>query len=311
MKIKKATQLYREFGFKVAFASFCSSAFTHPMAITCWREKVLINYLRKNYNYLLRKYKNLPANNNQEASNIIWTIWWQGEENAPEVVKSCLASMRRHCGNRELKVITKENFRDYIEIPEYILKKVDDGLITLTHLSDILRMYLLHRYGGLWLDATIFVMKKIPEEVFSAPYFTVKRERNFYDSNVAQRRWTGFLQAAHKDSKLCGFAYEIMLEYWKTHTSLFAYVFLDYIIALAYEEFSEFRVIFDAVPLNNPEIDSLQPMLNLPYDEKKFAALTKNTNFFKLIWKQEFQKNISGSETFYGRIICPNIKIEE
>ena len=163
----------------------------------------------------------------------------------------------------------------------------------------------------MWIDSTVLTLDKIPEEIFSAPYFTVKRERNFYDYNVAQGRWTGFLQAARRDNILCNFVLDIMLEYWKTHTSLFDYVFLDYIIALAYDEFPEFRAMLDAVPLNNPEIDNLQPMLNLPYDEKKFAALTKSTNFFKLTWKQEFQKNISGSETFYGRIICPNIKIEE
>ena len=80
-------------------------------------------------------------------------------------------------------------------------------------------------------------------------------------------------------------------------------MFLDYIIALAYEELPEFRIMFDSVPLNNPEIDSLQPLLNLPYDKKKFADLTKSTNFFKLTYKHKFVKNVSGSETFYGKLI--------
>ncbi len=306
MKVEKVMQLYREFGFKVAFASFCSSAFTHPMAITRWRDKVLINYLRKNCSDVLQKYKNLPENNTNEPSNIIWSIWWQGEENAPEVVKRCFASVRKHCIGKDFKIITKNNFRDYIQLPEYIIKKVDQGMITLTHLSDILRMYLLYNYGGLWLDATIFVTEKIPDEIFLMPYFTIKREAIPNDFNVGQRRWTTFLQAAHKRLNFCGFVYEIMLEYWKKHETVFNYVLFDYIIALAYEELPEFRSMLDELPVNNPDVDSIQALLNMQFDEKKFADLTQNTNFFKLTWKDQFQKNIAGSETFYGKIMDEN-----
>ena len=111
MKIKKAIQLYKDFGFKVAFASFCSSAFTHPRAITLWKDEVLVDYLRKNYDGIIQKYKNLSESNTRESSGIIWSAWWQGEENAPEIVKKCFADMRKHCGRHELKIITKENFR--------------------------------------------------------------------------------------------------------------------------------------------------------------------------------------------------------
>ena len=303
MKIEKVIRLYREFGFNVAFASFCSSAFSHPMAITRWKEKVLINWIRKNYSDILLKYKNSKDNNAEEVSNIIWSIWWQGEENAPEIVKRCFASIRQYCGDKDFRIITEKNFRDYIKVPEFILKKVDEGIISLTHFSDILRFYLLYNYGGLWLDATILVRKEIPEEIFSRPYFTVKRNPKPRDFNVAQRRWTSFLQAAHRNSNFCGFVYEILLECWRTHTQLFDYVFMDYVIALAVEEFQDFRTAFDEIPLNNPEIDSLVSLLNLPYDEEKFAALSSSTTFFKLNWKHKFEKNISGRETFYGHII--------
>ena len=303
MKIEKVVRLYREFGFKVAFASFCSSAFSHPMAITRWKERVLINWIRKNYSGILKKYKNSTSNESDEVSNIIWSIWWQGEENAPEIVKKCLASVRQYCGDKDFRIITKNNFRDYIKIPEFILKKVDDGVISLTHFSDILRFYLLYNYGGLWLDATILVTKKIPEEIFSRPYFTVKRNPKPRDFNVAQRRWAGFLQAAHRKSNFCGFVHEVLLECWRTHTQLFDYVFMDYVIALAVEELQDFRTAFDEIPLSNPEIDSLVSLLNLPYDEEKFAALTSETTFFKLDWRYKFEKNISGSETFYGHVI--------
>ena len=199
MKIKKKFQLYKEFGFKVAFASFCSSSFRHPMAITRWKDKVLLGWLKKNYAHVIQKYKNLPENNSQESSNVIWSLWWQGEENAPETVKACFASVRRNCGsNHELKVITKENFREYLDVPEHVIKKLESGMITITHLSDILRMGLLYKYGGLWLDATILVTKKIPEEIFESKYFTVKAGLDPKCYGVSLRRWTGFFAGCPK-----------------------------------------------------------------------------------------------------------------
>ena len=302
MKIKKKIQLYKEFGFKAAFASFCSSAIRHPMSITRWKDKVLLDWLRKNYGHVIQKYKNFTENHGRESSNTIWTLWWQGEENAPEIVKKCFENVRLHCGEHELKIITKENFREYLDIPEYIIKKLDSGMITITHFSDILRMGLLYKYGGMWLDATILVIKKIPDEIFESEYFTVKVGLDPKCYGVSLRRWTSFLQAARKGDKLCGFVFDTHLEYWKDNDIPIDYVLLDYIIALAYEEFQDVRKLLDELPLNNPGVDDLQPLLNSPFDEKKFAELTSSTMFFKLTYKHEFEKNISGVPTFYGKI---------
>lgn len=39
----------------------------------------------------------------------IWMCWWQGEENAPEIVRACIDSVRRNAGGHEVVVITDEN----------------------------------------------------------------------------------------------------------------------------------------------------------------------------------------------------------
>ncbi|MBR1487115.1 MAG: hypothetical protein IJ597_07680, partial [Synergistaceae bacterium] len=230
MKINKKIQLYREFGFKVAFASFCSSAFRHPMAITRWKDKVFVNYLEKNYKNLIQKYKNFDINKTQESlpaeppPKIIWSIWWQGEENAPEVVKACFASVRRHCGDKNFKVITEKNFRDFVQLPEHILKKLDAGIITLTHLSDILRFYLLSHYGGMWIDATIFVAANIPDEIFERDYYVIRHEENFHSYGINRDRWITYLQAAKKNNLLCSFGYDFLVEYWKERNFLIDYM---------------------------------------------------------------------------------------
>ena len=86
----------------------------------------------------------------------IWMCWWQGEENAPEIVRACIDSVRRNAGGHEVVVITDENLSKYVDIPEWALDKVHAGIMSRTHLSDLLRLSLLAEHGGLWLDATFY-----------------------------------------------------------------------------------------------------------------------------------------------------------
>ena len=150
------------------------------------------------------------------------------------------------------------------------------------------------------------VKDKIPDDIFETPYFTVRRTFDIYFNCIARKRWTTFLQAAQKGSKLCGFVFDCHLAFWKDHNSLFDYFLLDYCIALAYEDLPDVKKLIDSVPFNNPENENLQLLLGEPFDEKKFEELTSSTMFFKLTYKHKFEKNISGVPTFYGKITETN-----
>ena len=306
MKLREKIQMFREFGFLPAFASMCSSAIRRPMAITRWKEKVIIDWLREHCGSVVEKYKSLStaeiSRGEVNSDGVIWSIWWQGEENAPEIVKMCFAGMNRHRGNHPLKIITQDNYRDYIDIPEHITLKVQEGIISLTHFSDMLRLYLLYHYGGLWLDATMLVTEDIPEEIFAREYYSIKGGFNPDSHAVTMGRWTSFLQAAQKGNMLCGFALDMHYEYWKTYTMPIDYILIDYMFALAYEDFAECRRMLDSVPVNNAGVDRLTPLLNDEWDSGKFADLRASAKFFKLTWKHKFQKSISGRETMYGHL---------
>ena len=57
--------------------------------------------------------------------------------------------------DRNVHILTEENYRDYVTFPPFIQQKIDSGVISKTHMSDLLRLELLIRHGGLWLDATV------------------------------------------------------------------------------------------------------------------------------------------------------------
>lgn len=68
----------------------------------------------------------------------------------PEIVKMCYRTQVKYAESNNTKIIllSKDNICDYINIPQVILDKVERKIITLTHFSDIIRIYLLEQYGG-------------------------------------------------------------------------------------------------------------------------------------------------------------------
>lgn len=81
----------------------------------------------------------------------------------PELVSVCYNQLKVH--NDSVILITKDNIRQYADIPEAIYNKVNSEEISLTHLSDILRFSLLAERGGMWVDSTCFIPYTIPQSV--------------------------------------------------------------------------------------------------------------------------------------------------
>ena len=102
----------------------------------------------------------------------IFTIWLQGEENAPELVKACFRSVRKNC-KQELVVLDEKTLFDYIKLPDVIMEKRKKGMIKNAHFADICRVELLYNYGGFWLDSTGFATGPIPDWIVKEDFFAI------------------------------------------------------------------------------------------------------------------------------------------
>ena len=300
MKIKLFIELYKNFSPKIAISSALASSFRYAAPL---KHRCILDYLKKNYSDFISDYKNRKVINNADSSEIIWTMWWQSDNDFPEVVKMCLSSINKYCGVYPLKIITKNNYKEFVNLPDYILEKVKEGSITITHFSDIVRFYLLYNYGGLWLDSTVFVTGEIPESIFKSEYYTVKRPLTPKNRNIAQDRWTNFLHASKKDNFLCGFILDFFLEYWKTQKTLIDYFLIDYAIQIAYDEFPKCRELLDSVPLVNYDLYKFENIMNKEWSVETWSSIKNSTLFSKLAWRKEGKKEtLLGKETIYGHI---------
>lgn len=78
----------------------------------------------------------------------IWFLWLQGLSNAPDIVKNCYESWVKYNPDWNVVLLNEHNIPDYIS-----LKPVQ---VTNQALSDIIRINLLAKYGGVWVDASCF-----------------------------------------------------------------------------------------------------------------------------------------------------------
>jgi len=102
----------------------------------------------------------------------VWTCWLQGEDNAPELVKKCFGSMKQYMPSGfEMVVVTLDNLNQYLTLPDFVVKKYKAKIISNPHFSDIIRLSLLKKYGGFWIDATCLLTSPLPSKIYNSDFF--------------------------------------------------------------------------------------------------------------------------------------------
>lgn len=266
------------------------------------KHEFVLSYLRRELKDVIDEYKDYrevePAENIAD-NRIIWTLWWQGEENAPPLVKACINSMKRNANGANVIVITKDNYENYVTIPSYIFDKHEKGYICNAVLSDIIRFHLLEKYGGLWLDATIFVSSPIPREYYGFIFYSQHTKPQEMTCWVQNNAYHIFVIGSQPHAKLVSFTKDMFLEYWETHNTAVDYLCTDYFFYLAMQEFPEIKAEIDSLPYSSERLYDLVKVLNKPYDESYFLKLKEDCIFSKLDWHKKYKTIIKGKETFY------------
>lgn len=291
---------------KIGVLRFFSSLFSGSnfgYKITESLHNAIISKLESDYSDIIHTYKNYNESCAYNYKSPVWVFWMQGYDKAPVLVKKCIDSIRKSTSHPVL-LITKDNIDDYLNLPEYITRKYNQGIITNAQFSDILRMSLLSEYGGLWIDATVFVPKKIPEEVFYNEYYTCKRHTK-KTNYVSKYRWTSFVNGCQKGCIIQKVMADLFLAYWKNNDYLIDYLLVDYFMAVVYNNFQNAKSLVDNLKYNNSMIDELQSRMNLEYSKDEYDSLINQTEtfLFKLSWRMEFREEINNAKTYYGYLL--------
>lgn len=238
--------------------------------------------------------------NDVEQNEPIWVCWWQGEDGMPEIIKICYNNICRNAGKHTVHLITLDNYYKYINIPEAIIKKFKSGNIKFAHLADLLRLKLLRQYGGLWLDATIFVNENIDNTIFNYPFYSLKNPAKD-NLSVSEFRWATFCMASKPNNPFIIAVEQAFETALIKQKRIIHYLLIDYFIDLLYKNDKSCKQQIDNIPQSNLYLHDFAPNLNKKFEQTIWNKWTSNTKMFKLTYKQKFhKKNQDGTLTFYG-----------
>jgi len=96
----------------------------------------------------------------------IWGYWAQGHDHMPEFFKMCVDTWRNHNPGWDVRVLSRAALPDFLS--EADLPNRFQHLFSPQTASDCVRLALLARYGGVWLDVNVLLRVSLDELCWDA-----------------------------------------------------------------------------------------------------------------------------------------------
>jgi hypothetical protein len=145
------------------------------------------------------------------APRTVWFLWFQGLDKAPYVVRKCHESWVTK--NPGWQIVTLDNE----VLPRLVSADYHAGnlaRLSMQHRSDLVRLDLLARHGGVWADATCYPVCPLDNWLWPnlrAGFFAFSRPG-------PDRMISNWFLAAEAGNILVSRLYERMLSYWRDHS---------------------------------------------------------------------------------------------
>lgn len=323
-KINKINRLWREyyrFGLEIAILQIFSEIikywiysgkserFGYPKKlftkIISRKDMKVQKWLLKEYQPLLNEIAN-EQSHEKVVNKIIWTMWFQGIDDMPQTVNLCHHSVERYKGNYQHITLTQDNLEEYIVIPNLIMEKWKQGIISNANFSDYVRVSVLDKYGGIWLDATVLLSSNFPSEIENYAQFHAKGINRFkYDFLYFQsQNWESYFLAKLGNSNIYYFLKKAFELYWQDNNKEIDYLLLHHLAFIARTYSKKFKDEYNKIPFNNIDVEAMYPLLtNKVKDNDKYQnIISGDTILFKLNHRHSFETSLDGEKTVYGQL---------
>ena len=258
--------------------------------------------LREEFFPIMRRQENFYSTQtlSHTRSNKVWFFWMQGIEDAPDVVRACLESLQKNLADKEIVVLNSFNICDYVVLPDYINAKHEKGHISHAKFSDLLRLELLIKYGGTWIDSTVFCSDaQYPREIMDSDLFVFQQFRKDTKAFGGLSNW--FVTSCTNNVVLL-ILRDMLYEYWKRYDCDLNY-FIFHLFFCMIAEYHQIEI--DNMPkLSNSYPLILGSRLAEQYDASWYEKLCTYTSFHKLTYR--FDRKALCHGTYYDVLINGN-----
>lgn len=108
----------------------------------------------------------MPRAKSQEIRDrTIWGYWWQGYDDMCDMFKLCTETWQRHNPEWDVRILDNETVYDYVS-PD-ALPNLFQEMESYQLASDAVRLALLCRYGGVWMDVNVLLRCKLDDLCWS------------------------------------------------------------------------------------------------------------------------------------------------
>lgn len=226
----------------------------------------------------------------------IWVMWWQGvDESTPKIVRACIDSTERHAHGRKVIIVDRQNYSRYVDLPSPISSRFQRGEITITVLSDYIRFALLYKFGGMWVDATLYLTDDFPADIQTLPVYT-RHENKEPDKD--RWIWAIYFIGGAQNNPLFYTLLKTYESYWEQRDQQVDYLMTDILILGLYRNSNAVQHALEQVPFNNSRVFYLATMMG--ESAQKALEPHDDTYAHKLTYK--FQPKSDASDTWFDKV---------
>lgn len=243
----------------------------------------------------------------------IWMLWLQGWDNAPSLSKKCVESWRYYNPDWNVILLDSSNISEYLDLDK-VFPRLNTNNISF---SNIIRISLIKKFGGVWADSTLFCNKPLNDWLKVEDTFLFNKPSN-------TRMICDWFIKGTSSSKIILDWYKATENYWKwriekTDQYEQRYGWSHDLFKKCYNNSSEFKTIWDStlkIEASTIGIRGKGPHLFVPYEryfnqlitiEDKNRIDSKLDPVYKLTYKVNTNWRSNGIHPGNEKIVTPYI----
>lgn len=271
----------------------------------------------------------------KKFNKTVWIYWAQGFESAPDVVKLIVAKNILENPNWNFELLDDSRIENILNLNEII--GVHWNQIPVAARSDIIRLNLLAKFGGVWLDATVVCRKPLDHWlhlVMKSGFFAFDRPGQFrllsswflaaHPDNWLPKRWIQLINTVWSNNTVQEIKKNLLAHYpdlkeekapwlaasyWNKPSFLF-YFWLHFSFSFLYKTAPGLRVVWEGTPkisADLPHFFAKGGFSQKSYQSMENEWMSVNSPVYKLTYKQS-KKEIEHPVAFVIDKIVKDLK---
>lgn len=225
----------------------------------------------------LSYHQNLSSPATTSCEGPVWLYWAQGRDHAPPIVQSCLKSVERHLPDRDIIILDDNSIGRYIQPHPVAAERVKSK--SRAHFSDMIRVELLHKYGGTWMDATVFLAGTPRQDMMNSEFFAFTRNADPY-------LLSNWFLTARPEHPLISAMREMLISYWLENEQLINYFIFHHLFECAVTINDDLKAEWQKAPrYSSYQAHEMQNRLMHAFNAPTFKAIKYIMPVQKLTYK--------------------------